>query len=144
MMKKTKTTTTTTILKTSPNIIQSDPATRTNVSMSVSWSLLSLAQERLRTAASTAATRRQSGRLRGVVKGGGEGRQFIREQLRWGSWAGNDDVFFFFFFKQRLAVQVSPIKKKNLECVHCPPLFNASFRVRNASHPFGCAVAQPG
>lgn len=48
----------------SPNIIQSDPDTKTNASMSFSLSQRSPVQERLKTAASTAASRRQSGRLK--------------------------------------------------------------------------------
>lgn len=48
----------------SPNIIQSDPETKTNASMSFSLSQRVPVQERLKTAASTAASRQQSGRLR--------------------------------------------------------------------------------
>lgn len=56
----------------SPNIIQSDPDTRTNASISFSLSPRCPVQERLRNAAATAASRRQSGRLRR------EGRRGVR------------------------------------------------------------------
>lgn len=51
-------------IRNSPNIIQSDPETKTNASMSFSLSQRVPVQERLKTAASTAASRQQSGRLR--------------------------------------------------------------------------------